>query len=97
METQTLPPGNYVIEKRAPSGFFGMRGKKPWNYPQYEYPDELYKRAPMGFVGMRGKKETTDNDNDLSFGKCKFDILYLKKKCCRYHLVNKKTIFLQKS
>lgn len=70
VETQTLPPGNYVIEKRAPSGFFGMRGKKPWNYPQYEYPEELYKRAPMGFVGMRGKKETTDNDNDLSFGKC---------------------------
>nr|QGA72578.1 tachykinin-related peptide [Rhynchophorus ferrugineus] len=45
---------NY-LDKRAPSGFFGMRGKKPWNYP------EEYKRAPMGFVGMRGKKGSFDD------------------------------------
>lgn len=34
--------------KRAPSGFFGMRGKK-LNY-------DGIKRAPYGFTGMRGKK-----------------------------------------
>ncbi|XP_030758689.1 tachykinins isoform X2 [Sitophilus oryzae] len=52
----TQPPSsiNY-LEKRAPSGFFGMRGKKPWSYP------EEFKRAPMGFVGMRGKKATSDD------------------------------------
>lgn len=34
--------------KRAPSGFFGMRGKK------LSY--DGIKRAPYGFTGMRGKK-----------------------------------------
>lgn len=33
-------------EKRAPSGFVGMRGK----------------RAPVGFMGMRGKKDEIYND-----------------------------------
>lgn len=37
--------------KRAPSGFFGMRGKKQNN--------EGIKRAPYGFTGMRGKKAET--------------------------------------
>ncbi|CAG9773610.1 unnamed protein product [Ceutorhynchus assimilis] len=66
--TETEPPSSYVIEKRAPSGFFGMRGKKPLNSPYYwyNYPEEMYKRAPMGFVGMRGKKETLD-ENDYSY------------------------------
>lgn len=38
------------INKRAPMGFQGMRGKKA------SFDDEYYKRAPMGFQGMRGKK-----------------------------------------
>ncbi|XP_066140099.1 tachykinins [Euwallacea fornicatus] len=58
-ETQTSSPLNYLLAKRAPSGFFGMRGKKPWTYAQY--PEELYKRAPMGFVGMRGKKDVSED------------------------------------
>ncbi|CAH0564347.1 unnamed protein product [Brassicogethes aeneus] len=51
--------GEYA--KRAPSGFFGMRGKK--QYLDY-YND---KRAPMGFVGMRGKKSVEDV-GDVAFG-----------------------------
>lgn len=58
IDTETPLPVNYAMDKRAPSGFFGMRGKKPWNNP-----DEMYKRAPMGFVGMRGKKENFDEDD----------------------------------
>lgn len=58
--------GGVVVEKRAsPSGFMGMRGKKPYYYTQpwngiYQ-PDGL-KRAPSGFFGMRGKRdwETVD-------------------------------------
>lgn len=37
--------------KRAPMGFFGMRGKKFWIDPDYVAET---KRVPMGFVGMRG-------------------------------------------
>lgn len=50
-----------VLDKRAPSGFMGMRGKKPideWvaaNQPEYSM--GYFKRAPSGFLGMRGKKE----------------------------------------
>lgn len=38
------------IDKRAPSGFMGMRGKKDYDM------DEMDKRTPSGFFGMRGKK-----------------------------------------
>lgn len=43
--------------KRAPSGFFGMRGKK-FNY-------DGIKRAPYGFTGMRGKKADTFEDDNI--------------------------------
>lgn len=36
-------------DKRAPSGFMGMRGKK-------EFDDYMNKRTPSGFFGVRGKK-----------------------------------------
>lgn len=48
--------------KRAPSGFMGMRGKK-------DYDDEgdafIDKRAPSGFMGMRGKKLYEDMTEEL--------------------------------
>lgn len=58
-------------DKRAPSGFLGMRGKKPSSSSSASfpvaatYPEEvLYKRAPSGFLGMRGKKgELEEGDN----------------------------------
>lgn len=41
------------MDKRVPSGFFGMRGKK-----DYESIIDEIKRAPnSGFFGMRGKKQ----------------------------------------
>lgn len=44
--------------KRAPSGFMGVRGKKPYQWDPYPFTDSFVdKRAPSGFVGMRGKKE----------------------------------------
>lgn len=46
------------FEKRGPSGFFGMRGKK-WNdlIDSYSVRYSDQKRAPkMGFHGMRGKR-----------------------------------------
>ncbi len=46
------------LPKRAPSGFFGMRGKK-FFFDWYGT-----KRAPMGFMGMRGKKNEND---DISY------------------------------
>lgn len=49
------------MDKRAPSGFFGMRGKKPYEeFAPLDYPMFYYKRAPSGFFGMRGKKEADD-------------------------------------
>lgn len=48
---------NYVA-KRVPSGFFGMRGKKPfdgWISPLDD--EDIYKRVPTGFFGLRGKKD----------------------------------------
>lgn len=51
------------IEKRAPSGFMGMRGKKM----DGDGDNEFDKRAPNnGFFGMRGKKsfDTEDIDED---------------------------------
>lgn len=45
------------LEKRMPSGFVGMRGKKDFDYSA-DYVDEE-KRAPMGFLGMRGKKDVS--------------------------------------
>lgn len=56
-----------LVQKRAPSGFMGMRGKKPLNYFVQPwagtYPDNGgLKRAPSGFVGLRGKKESDDED-----------------------------------
>lgn len=60
------------FEKRAPSGFLGVRGKKPnaWYYQQ-ELSDGYYKRAPSGFLGVRGKKENV-------FGKKTCQRLFLK-------------------
>lgn len=44
---------NSYMDKRAPSGFMGMRGKKT-----FETIAEEMKRAQMsGFFGMRGKKQ----------------------------------------
>jgi len=40
-------------EKRKPTGFTGVRGKKSVNNDDYY---EYEKRAPMGFTGVRGKK-----------------------------------------
>lgn len=40
-------------EKRKPSGFVGLRGKKSVNNDDYF---DFEKRAPMGFQGVRGKK-----------------------------------------
>lgn len=45
-----------LYQKRAPSGFLGLRGKK------YYYNGE--KRVPSGFTGMRGKKSYYDMRND---------------------------------
>lgn len=45
-------------QKRAPSGFLGLRGKK------YYYNGE--KRVPSGFTGMRGKKSYHDMSNDAN-------------------------------
>ncbi|XP_062563722.1 tachykinins [Armigeres subalbatus] len=45
-------------QKRAPSGFLGLRGKK------YYYNGE--KRVPSGFTGMRGKKSYYDMSNDAN-------------------------------
>lgn len=49
---------NYLDEKekRKPSGFVGLRGKKSVNSDDY-YLMELEKRAPTGFTGVRGKKD----------------------------------------
>ena len=46
------------LEKRAPSGFMGMRGKKSVSNNDYFESD---KRAPMGFQGVRGKKSQFEN------------------------------------
>lgn len=51
---------NYMVDKdkRKPSGFVGLRGKKSVNNDDfYEYE----KRAPMGFQGVRGKKSEFPN------------------------------------
>lgn len=45
-------------EKRKPSGFVGLRGKKSVNNDDYF---EYEKRAPMGFQGVRGKKSEFSN------------------------------------
>ncbi|XP_062714807.1 tachykinins isoform X1 [Aedes albopictus] len=44
-------------EKRAPSGFLGMRGKKAEASSTYSEK----KRAPSGFLGLRGKRESIDD------------------------------------
>lgn len=54
-----LFPGD--INKRAPMGFQGMRGKKA------SFDDEYYKRAPMGFQGMRGKKSLEEVRQTVNF------------------------------
>ena len=43
-------------EKRKPSGFVGLRGKKSVNNDDF-----FEKRAPMGFQGVRGKKSEFPN------------------------------------
>lgn len=45
-------------EKRKPSGFVGMRGKKSVNNDDYF---DALKRVPMGFQGVRGKKSEYPN------------------------------------
>lgn len=52
--------GDYLEEKekRKPSGFVGLRGKKSVNNEDYF---EFEKRAPMGFQGVRGKKSEYTN------------------------------------
>lgn len=40
-------------DKRAPSGFLGMRGKK-WGDEGDDDFSLYHKRAPSGFLGMRG-------------------------------------------
>lgn len=40
-------------DKRAPSGFLGMRGKK-WGEEGDDDFSLYHKRAPSGFLGMRG-------------------------------------------
>lgn len=45
-------------EKRKPSGFVGLRGKKSVNNDDYF---DFEKRAPMGFQGVRGKKSEFPN------------------------------------
>ncbi|GJQ72515.1 hypothetical protein Trydic_g3586 [Trypoxylus dichotomus] len=74
----TLPDrnGNNVVDngniqylaKRVPSGFFGLRGKKPFEgWVSSQEDDEIYnKRAPTGFFGLRGKK---DMDYAMDFEK----------------------------
>lgn len=48
-------PDGSEFEKRAPTGFAGMRGKKE---------SEWEKRVPLGFAGMRGKKEYGYPENE---------------------------------
>ncbi|XP_017775699.1 PREDICTED: tachykinins [Nicrophorus vespilloides] len=43
-------------QKRGPSGFTGVRGKKSFEDEDFEMRDIEDKRAPSGFLGMRGKK-----------------------------------------
>lgn len=45
-------------EKRQPSGFIGMRGKKSVSNDDYF---DAEKRVPMGFQGVRGKKSEFPN------------------------------------
>lgn len=45
-------------EKRKPSGFVGLRGKKSVSDDDYL---DYEKRAPMGFQGVRGKKSEYPN------------------------------------
>lgn len=52
--------GNSLGEKRAPKGFFGMRGKKrdgESNDDDFESNFYQQKRIPSGFTGVRGKKD----------------------------------------
>lgn len=49
-------------DKRAPSGFMGMRGKKYGLIKTINDLEEIEKRAPSGFQGMRGKKSINDAD-----------------------------------
>lgn len=52
---------DYIVEdkdKRKPSGFVGLRGKKSVDNDDYY---EYEKRAPMGFQGVRGKKSEFPN------------------------------------
>lgn len=67
------------VDKRAPMGFQGTRGKKDsfnsdledvyvpgdaYEKRAYYKQDEHYKRAPMGFEGTRGKKSLEEvNDH----------------------------------
>lgn len=53
--------------KRAPSGFFGVRGKKFGDYdiPMMQNQIGGDKRAPKGFLGMRGKKSGENVDDNI--------------------------------
>lgn len=54
--------------KRAPSGFFGVRGKKFGDYDLPVAQNQIggEKRAPKGFLGMRGKKSGENIDETMS-------------------------------
>jgi hypothetical protein len=49
--------GGSLNDKRAPSGFMGMRGKKSGSDMFDDNYNSIYdKRAPSAFYGVRGKK-----------------------------------------
>lgn len=55
-----LDPNNedFGVDKRAPAGFVGMRGRRFYDDGLSEFDSSLdyIKRAPSGFTAMRGKR-----------------------------------------
>lgn len=56
-------------EKRVPSGFFGLRGKKYYDYMTLDDGDDdaayYEKRVPSGFMGLRGKREYDEELDEI--------------------------------
>ncbi|KRT81678.1 hypothetical protein AMK59_5853 [Oryctes borbonicus] len=54
------------FEKRVPSGFLGLRGKKFYDYMGFDDDETPFyeKRVPSGFFGLRGKREFEDEIED---------------------------------
>lgn len=74
---------SYLPLKRAPQGFFGVRGKKYSQFSDYDMGHPLFsdKRAPSGFVGMRGKKSSVDMFDDTEIDDPQvFDYNYYEKR-----------------